>query len=129
MVETRGKRGWKVPIILTPELKTRIDLINSLRSAVGINEKNPYVFARAYRDSVECLRGWDCLRCSALECEPKLQNPGAITSTKLRKYIATITQIHSNNYASFVTERTRDRLAGEAPWTRHTHAPRILLTP
>jgi hypothetical protein len=95
MVETRGKRGWKVPIILTPELKTRIDLINSLRSAVGINEKNPYVFAQAYRDSVECLRGWDCLRYSALECEPKLQNPGAITSTKLRKYIATIMQVLS----------------------------------
>ena len=95
MVETRGKRGRKVPIILTPELKTGIDLINSLRSAVGINEKNPYVFARAYRDSVECLRGWDCLRCSTLECEPKLQNPGAITSTKLRKYIATITQVLS----------------------------------
>ncbi|XP_028397269.1 uncharacterized protein LOC114521069 [Dendronephthya gigantea] len=86
MVETRGKRGRKVPII---------HLLNSLRSKVGINEENGYVFARVNRDSLEPLRGWDCLRYCATECQPKLKNPDAITSTKLRKYILTITQVLS----------------------------------
>ncbi|XP_028417721.1 uncharacterized protein LOC114542174 isoform X2 [Dendronephthya gigantea] len=95
MVETRGKRGRKVPIILTPDITKGINLLNSLRSKVGINEENGYVFARVNRDSLEPLRGWDCLRYCATECQPKLKNPDAITSTKLRKYIATITQVLS----------------------------------
>ena len=35
------------------------------------------------------MRGWDCLR------EPPLESPKSITNTKLRKYIATISQILS----------------------------------
>jgi hypothetical protein len=95
MVETRGKQGRKVPIILMSDLKTGIDLLNSLRSAVGVAENNPFVFARAHRDSVEHLRGTDCLRQFTLECQPKLKNPEAITSTALRKYIATMSQVLS----------------------------------
>jgi hypothetical protein len=95
MVETRGKQGRKVPIILMSDLKTGIDLLNSLRSAVGVAENNPFVFARAHRDSVEHLRGTDCLRQFTLECQPKLKNPEAITSTALCKYIATMSQVLS----------------------------------
>lgn len=93
MVEIKGKRGRKVAVILTPEMKKGIELLNSLRSAVGVQEENKYVFARSHRNSLQPLRGWDCLRCFALECRPKLKNPEALTSTKLRKYIATITQV------------------------------------
>ena len=95
MVEIRGKKGRKVPVILIPSIKKGIDLLNSHRCKVGIAEKNPYVFARANRNSLKSLRGCDCLRQFALECEPKLNNPEAITSTKLQKYIATITQVLS----------------------------------
>ena len=95
MVETRGKRGRKVPIILTRELKAGIDFLNSLRSTVGVAAKNPFVFARAHHDSVEHLRRTDCLRHLTLQCEPKLKNPKAITSTALRKYIATMSQVFS----------------------------------
>ena len=95
LVETRGKRGRKVPIILTREITNGINLLNSLRSTVGINEQNPYAFAQVNRDSLEHLRGWDCLRYCATECSPKLQNPDAIASTKLRKCIATITHFLS----------------------------------
>lgn len=95
MVEIRGKRGRRVAVILTPELRDGIDLLNQTRSAVCIPVENPYVFARANRQSLEPLRGWDCLRDLATSCEPQLQNPGAITSTRLRKYIATITQVLS----------------------------------
>lgn len=95
MVETIGKQGRKVPVILTPEITNGMNLLNSLRSMVGVSEQNKYVFARVNRDSLEPLRGWDCLRHCAMECLPKLKNPDAITSTKLRKYIATITQVLS----------------------------------
>jgi hypothetical protein len=59
MVETRGKQGRKVPIILMPEITNGINLLNSLRSTVGINERNPHAFAQVNRDSLEHLRGWD----------------------------------------------------------------------
>ena len=95
MVETRGKHGRTVAIILTPEITNGINLLNSLRSTVGIHEDNPYAFALVNRDSLEHLRGWDCLRFCGTKCSPKLQNPDAITSTRLRKYIATITQVLS----------------------------------
>ena len=95
MVEIRGKRDRKVPVILTPEVKNSIDLLNKTRRAVGIPDKNPYVFARPNRQSLEHLRGWDCLRKFATECDPPLSNPTNIPSTKLRKYIATISQVLS----------------------------------
>ena len=69
--------------------------MNSLRSIIGVAEKNPYVFARANRDSLESLRGLDCLRSCTIECVPKLKNPKNITGTGLRKYIATISQVLS----------------------------------
>ena len=34
MVEIRGKRGRKVPMILTPEVKESIDLLNKTRKSV-----------------------------------------------------------------------------------------------
>ena len=60
---------------------------------MGVAAKNPFVFARAHRDSVEHLRGTDCLRHLTLQCEPKLKNPEVITSTSLQKYIATTSQV------------------------------------
>jgi len=80
---------------LTPEVKESIDLLNKTRKAVGIPGENPFIFARSSRQSLEHMRAWDCLRKFATECEPPLSNPTNITSTKLRKYIATISQILS----------------------------------
>lgn len=44
-VEIRGKHSRIVPVILTPQMVTAIDLLNSTRNSVGISEANPYVFA------------------------------------------------------------------------------------
>lgn len=95
MVEIRGKRGRKVPVILTGEMISSIDLLIKTRKAVGIPDGNPYVFARPNRQSLEYMRSWDCLRKFSAQCEPPLSNPANITSTKLRKYIATISQVLS----------------------------------
>ena len=93
MVEIRGKRGRKVPVILTSEMTSSISLLIKTRKAVGIPDENPYVFARPSRQSLEHLRACDCLRKLATQCEPALSNPATVTSTKLRKYIATISQV------------------------------------
>ncbi len=93
MVEIRGKRGRKVPIILTKDMQESIDLLNHTRAAVGIAEKNPYVFARPTKQSLGCIRACDSLRRFKRECEPPLSNPEHVTGTKLRKYIATISQV------------------------------------
>lgn len=95
MVEVRGKRGRKVAIILTKDMKSAIDLLISTRESVGIPAKNIYVFARSSKDSLEHIRGWDCLHKFTTECQPPLKNPANITGTSFRKYIATISQVAS----------------------------------
>ena len=56
MVEIMGKRGRKVPVILTAEMTRSIDLLIKTRKAVGIQKRNPYVFARPNRQSLEYMR-------------------------------------------------------------------------
>ena len=95
MVEIRGKRGRKVPVILTTEMISSINLLIKTKKDVGIPNENPYIFARPSRQSLDHMRACDCLRKFATQCEPVLSNPAAITSTKLRKPIATISQVRS----------------------------------
>ena len=42
MVEIRGKSGRKVPVLLTPEMKTAMDMLK--RKEVNINTENPFFF-------------------------------------------------------------------------------------
>ena len=95
MVEIRSKRGRKVPVILTTEMISSINLLIKTKKDVGIPDENLYVFARPSRQSLDLMRARDCLRKFATQCEPVLSNPAAITSTKLRKHIATISQVRS----------------------------------
>jgi hypothetical protein len=89
MVYIEGKRGRKVPVLLTKAAQSQIDLLISTRSSVGIPAENKFLFAR--RNSLEPHRSSDCLRKFANECGAR--NPGAITSTKLRKHVATMSQV------------------------------------
>ena len=91
MVEIMDKRERKVPVILTSEMTRSIDLLIKTRKAVAIQERNPYV----NRQSLQYMRAWDCLRKFSTQCEPSLSNPANVTSTKLRKYIASISQVLS----------------------------------
>lgn len=43
-LEIRGKRGKKVPDLLTEDMLESMDLLNESRSTVGIDQANPYVF-------------------------------------------------------------------------------------
>ena len=57
-----------------------------------IPSENNYVFARATKGSKGHLRGWDCVSQFVQNIKQTLKQPEAITGTKLRKYIATVSQ-------------------------------------
>ncbi|XP_031144240.1 uncharacterized protein LOC116042262 isoform X1 [Sander lucioperca] len=89
-VVIRGKRGRKVPVLLTREMTKSLDfLIEHRMQENDILVTNKYVFARTNSDSH--IRGSDCLRKFANLCGAKY--PETLTSTQLRKHIATLCQI------------------------------------
>ena len=61
MVDIQGKRGRKVPLQLTKEIKEAMQLLVEKREVVQINQRNPYLFATPSPRSVRHLRSWDCL--------------------------------------------------------------------
>lgn len=90
-IEVKGKKGRKVPVLLTGEMTESLELLMKHRTSVGIRSDNIFVFARANGDSQMCIRGSDCLRKLAIKSCVKI--PANLTSTKLRKQIATVSQI------------------------------------
>lgn len=91
-VEIRGKRGRKVPIILTPTMVQSLELLVEERSSCGVGE-NIYLFARPGFDTR--LRGSDCIRELAKNCGA--EKPEALSSTKLRKQVATLSRVLNLN--------------------------------
>ena len=91
----KGKRGIRVPIILTPDVISAMDMLIKTRSSVGVSSNNRYVFAAPTRNSSNHLRGNDCLTTVVKKVEEVagLKCPKAIQSIKLRKYCATVSQI------------------------------------
>ncbi|KAF5305359.1 hypothetical protein FQR65_LT18709 [Abscondita terminalis] len=102
VVEVVGKRGKKVPIILTPQTKESVDLLIELREQCGISRENPYIFARS-KNALTHLRGHDCLNKMCIQAD--VECPNKINSTKLRKYMATVCQLFN------LTENEHDWLA------------------
>lgn len=102
VVKIVGKRGRIVPIILTKEMKESLDLIIVKRVQYGIRNENPYVFAIA-NTTCSYMRGHDSLKKWCIEAG--LESPDLVTSTKLRKYVATVCQIFN------LTENESDWLA------------------
>lgn len=88
-IEIRGKRGRKVPVLLTPEMQQALDLLASKRQECGVPRENTYLFARPF--ALTCYRGSDCLRYYANVCGAK--SPESLTSTKLRKQTAMLSQV------------------------------------
>lgn len=84
-VEIMGKKGRKVPVLLTKEMQRNIDTLLKKRKF-----KSQFLFARV-GSQISTYRGSDCIREFALQCGAK--NPATITSTKLRKQLATLAQV------------------------------------
>lgn len=85
-IEIRGKRNRKVPILLTPNMLSSMEALVSHRRACGVPDENPYFFSRPEAETN--LRGSDAIREIARECGAK--HPETLSSTKLRKQVATL---------------------------------------
>ncbi|CAH0563122.1 unnamed protein product [Brassicogethes aeneus] len=86
----RGKRGRGVPVLFSPDTQEHINILLKYRHNF-IKEQNSYLFANPKTSQPIC--GYKVLNKYAVSCGAK--NPDAITSTKLRKHLATLTQIFS----------------------------------
>ncbi|XP_051802894.1 uncharacterized protein LOC110968623 isoform X9 [Acanthochromis polyacanthus] len=88
-VEIRGKRGRMVPVLLKPSMVTAMELLADTRESCGVPSENLFMFARP--EALSSYRGGECLQKYAKLCGAK--HPEALTSTKLRKHIATMSQV------------------------------------
>ncbi|XP_054256906.1 uncharacterized protein LOC128981936 [Macrosteles quadrilineatus] len=111
-IETRGKRGKKVAILLTPELKKMMDILLHERTRVGVIADNKHFFAipGTYNSH---YRGSDIIR--DVRTKAKLKYPLRITGTNLRKEAATIAA------ASGLSEAEVDILATFLGHDKSTH--------
>ncbi|XP_052001011.1 uncharacterized protein LOC127656636 [Xyrauchen texanus] len=88
-VEIRGKRGRKVPVLLKPSMVSAMELLVETREVCEVPAENPFLFARS--GAMSAYRGGECIYRAAQECG--IKNPEALSSTKLRKHIATMSKI------------------------------------
>ena len=89
LVEICGKRNMTVPVLLTPAMAKAIDCILSARDKIGIDAGNEFVFART-----SGLNSTDACACMRRVAENAgVEKPELIHSTKLRKYVATVSQL------------------------------------
>ncbi|CAM4652766.1 unnamed protein product [Leuciscus chuanchicus] len=85
-----GKRGRKVPVLLTPLMRESLDALTESREECGVLKDNEYLFALP--QSAHYLRACDCMRQFVSECAD-IKNPQALTSIQLRKHIATLSTV------------------------------------
>ncbi|XP_056432890.1 uncharacterized protein LOC130371215 isoform X1 [Gadus chalcogrammus] len=90
-VEIRGKRGQTVPVLFPTDVQESVELLIRTRDDVGISPSNPYIFSHPHYGSQGNMRGCECLKRYAESCGA--QHPENITSTKLRKHVATVSQL------------------------------------
>ena len=92
MVVCAGKslKNNDVYVLLPPDCKKAVDVLIKYRNEVGVPMENPYLFARMQANTP--LSANTELLEFATNC-PGLQYPERITSTCLRRYIATVSQV------------------------------------
>ncbi|XP_060525289.1 uncharacterized protein LOC132701425 [Cylas formicarius] len=84
----RGKRGRGVPVIFSHDVQVHIDQLLQARSNF-VNDNNRYLFANPNTNTPIC--GYKVVAKYAKGCGAK--NLEAITCTRLRKHLATLTQL------------------------------------
>jgi len=89
MIQVPGKRNRKVPILITPDVSLAMQLLVESRQRCGVSAKNKYFFATDSTNGY--LNTWLVLHNHAVAAH--VDNPRLITSTRLRKYVATLAQV------------------------------------
>ncbi|XP_060084578.1 uncharacterized protein LOC132563843 [Ylistrum balloti] len=83
-IKIKGKRGRKVSVLISEDVKNSIDHMLSKRP-----KESKYLFMKT--ENTQPIRGCDLLRKFARACGA--QHPQHLTSTRLRKHLATMSQI------------------------------------
>jgi hypothetical protein len=90
MVKVSGKGYKTVPILFTPDMEVAMSTLVKTRTSAGVNSSNVYFFAvpntknsfiRFYHTMKNCSKA------------ANISQPELITSTRLRKYAATVFQV------------------------------------
>ncbi|KAK0136282.1 hypothetical protein N1851_027810 [Merluccius polli] len=84
-VEIQGKRGRMVPILLKPSMVTAVELLAEMRESCSVPNDNLFVWKTISLVILQRGRKYT-KRCGA-------KHPEALTSTKLPKHIATMSQV------------------------------------
>uniref|UniRef100_A0A6P7GZ10 Uncharacterized protein LOC114344736 n=1 Tax=Diabrotica virgifera virgifera TaxID=50390 RepID=A0A6P7GZ10_DIAVI len=87
-VVIRGKRGRGVPVLFSTDVQEHITILLKHRKDL-VEKGNLYLFGKI--NSLQPICGYKVLSKYARACGAK--NPDALTSTKLRKHLATLTQL------------------------------------
>ena len=92
MVIAAGKSRKNVDayVLLPPDAQRAVDLLIGTRADVGVPSSNPYIFARMSTETP--LSGNGELQ-EVVNASKNILHPNRITSTSLRKYIATVSQV------------------------------------
>lgn len=88
----KSRKNIEAFVMLPPDARKSIDVLIKSRTVVGIPESNEYIFARFSENTP--MSGHTDLKEIISLC-PGLKYPNRITSTSLRKYIATVSQVTS----------------------------------
>ncbi|KAG5869724.1 hypothetical protein JTB14_011337 [Gonioctena quinquepunctata] len=88
----RGKRGRGVPVLFSKDVQEHISVLLSVRNK-QVDDKNSYLFGKP--GLVTPKTGYKVLQSYARASGAK--NPSSITCTKLRKHLATLSQLFSLN--------------------------------
>jgi len=91
-IEIPGKRSNYVPLLMTDDQTRALSFITNAeyRQRAGIHQSNTFVFPLGKR-SLSHTRGHDALRHFSSCCDA--ENPDNLRSSRLRKHIATMSQI------------------------------------
>lgn len=87
-VVIKGKRGRGVPVLFSSDVQDHIKFLLEIRE-IYVPKENPYLFGKV--NSNVPLIGYKILQKHAFSSGAK--NPSAITSTRLRKHLATLSQL------------------------------------
>lgn len=91
-VPGKSKKNATAYILFTPDVTSALDVLVKTRYSelISVPRENPYLFARL--NALTPLSGGQALSDMVREC-PGLLRPERITTTSLRKYIATVSQV------------------------------------
>jgi len=89
LVQVPGKRNRRVPILITPEVRSAMNLLLHTRDDCSVPSQNRFFFATD--STAGHLDSWLVLHNCARDAG--VTNPRLITSRSLRKYVATLAQV------------------------------------